>query len=326
MKTLYKKIATLLFAMLILQSPAQATLNNSKIVKRPNYASLVINANSKKVLFARNAHARRYPASLTKMMTLYIVFDYLKSKKIKLNQKIYTSARASRQPKMKLGLAKGERISVQDAIFALIIKSANDVAVVLAETIAGSENSFANLMTKKARQLGMKNTRFKNASGLHNPHQVTTPYDMAKLAIALQKNHKNYYKFFAKKHFKYKGRTVYGHNNVMHRYNGADGLKTGYINASGYNLVTSVNKNAGKLIGVVMGGGSARQRDDHMINLLNYGYNTINKSNPTYKKRRPARKPEINKRRPGKNIFSVVNNKRTKQKKHSNVFSVIDRT
>lgn len=231
-------------------------------------ATLVVDVNKLKVLHQCNAKQAKYPASLTKMMTLYLVFDALTQGKITMNSKISVSKQASLQQPSKLHLKPGETITVKDAIAALIIKSANDVAYAVAESLGGNANSFVGLMNAKAKKLGMRNTHFVNPTGWHDSRQHTTAYDMAKLAISLRKYHAKYYNLFSKKEFLFKGKTIKTHNKVLLKCHHVDGIKTGFTNASGFNLVTSVkNKNA-NLVAVVMGDVSAKQRDQRMLNLI----------------------------------------------------------
>lgn len=261
---------------------------------KAKYASFVINENTKRIYHNTNADTRNYPASLTKIMTLYMVFDALKNKKISMNTKFKISKRAARQPPSKLNLSAGSSITVKNAILALITKSANDVATVVAENLGKSERNFAKLMTKKARKLGMTRTTFKNASGLPNRGQLSTARDMAILGIAIRKNHPNFFKLFKTKSFVYKGIKYTNHNNLLSNYSGTDGIKTGYTNASGFNLVASVERNGQRIIGVVFGGKKARSRDKHMINLLNKYF----KTSPSKPLVRIAKPSEIPKARP----------------------------
>jgi D-alanyl-D-alanine carboxypeptidase len=236
------------------------------------YASIVIEADSGKVLQETSADARIYPASLTKMMTLYLLFERLDSGELTLKSKLRVSKRAAKQPATNLSLKAGANITVDLAIRALIVRSANDVATVVAEAIGGTESEFARLMTKKARKLGMKTTVFKNASGLPHGSQVSTARELAMLSLALVQHFPHYYHYFSVGKFAYNGRTYYGHNRLMARYAGADGLKTGYIRASGYNLATSAVRDGRRLIGVVVGGKSAGSRDRQMAALLDRGF------------------------------------------------------
>lgn len=232
------------------------------------YASIVIDAETGEVLHEANADDRNYPASLTKMMTLYLAFEALEQGRLELTTRLPVSKHAASRPPSKLGLAPGETISVRDVILALITKSANDAAVVMAEGIAGSESAFAQRMTAKARELGMTNTTFRNASGLPHREQVTTARDLAKLSQALLKRFPKYYRYFSTEDFAYKGVVYHNHNRLMSRFEGMDGIKTGFIRASGFNLAASAMRDNRRLIGIVMGGQSARSRDIHMAELL----------------------------------------------------------
>ncbi len=241
----------------------------------PRYASLIMDADSGVVLHQENSRAQRFPASLTKMMTLYMLFDELRAGRMTMKTMLPVSAKAAAQPQTNISLKAGDRISVENAIKALVVRSANDVAVVVAEAIGRSEWNFGLLMSAKAHTLGMRSTVFRNASGLPDARQRTTAYDMAVLGIALQKKFPQYYPYFKTSRFVWKGRTYTGHNHVMNRYGGVDGIKTGYINASGFNLVTSVKKDGRNLVAVVMGGRTAKSRDDHMIALLDRTYTKL---------------------------------------------------
>lgn len=241
-------------------------------------SSLLVESDSGRVLVSENATDKRYPASLTKMMTLYMAFDALERGEIKMDQLLPVSRKAARQPRSRMGLKAGTTISVENAIFAMISKSANDAAVVVAEALAGSEEQFADKMTRVARELGMKNTRFKNASGLHHKDQVTTAQDMVVLSKALIEHFPEYYKLFSVRGFRY-GRRYYGNHNLVARfYKGGDGLKTGYVDASGYHVVGSAKRNGKRLIGVVLGRNSVRERDRHMFRLLDFGFRELSKS------------------------------------------------
>jgi D-alanyl-D-alanine carboxypeptidase len=235
-------------------------------------ASIVVDAETGAVLYESNSRTQAYPASLTKMMTLYLLFEALEGKRFGLDDDLAVSQRAADQPPTDLRLKAGGTITVRKAIQALIVQSANDVAVTVAEAIGGSEDKFARQMTKTAKTLGMKQTVFKNASGLPNSGQVTTARDMAILARALMSRFPDYYEFFNTQSFRYNGRTYQTHNRVLKNYPGADGLKTGYTRASGYNLATSVERNGHRLIGIVLGGKTARGRDAQMMALLDEGF------------------------------------------------------
>jgi D-alanyl-D-alanine carboxypeptidase len=243
--------------------------------KGHRYAGLVVNAETGDVLYQKNASRQLHPASLVKLMTIYVTFRMLDEGQISLDDKLPISIKAASQPKMNLRLKPNQEITVRQALLGLIVHSANDAAVVLAEAISGTESSFAAVMTNTARLLGMKNTTFKNASGLPHTEQVTTAYDMAKLGIALRRDFPHYYDMFAETSFNFNGRVINSHNRVLLSYQWADGLKTGFVNASGFNLITSTSRDDGKLIGVVMGGPTAHARDTHMVKLLDHGYNKL---------------------------------------------------
>ncbi|WP_420405911.1 serine hydrolase [Nisaea sp.] len=236
------------------------------------YASFVMDADTLDVLYAKNADTRNYPASLTKIMTLYMLFDALERGKVTLKTKMKVSKRAAGQPQTNIGLRAGQKLTVKDAILALVTRSANDAATVVAEHLAKSEVHFAIAMTKKARNIGMTRTTFRNASGLPNRRQKSTARDMAKLGLRIQRDFPQYYHYFKTKKFTYNGRTYKNHNNLLGRYSGTDGIKTGYTRASGFNLVSSVHSNGHHIIAVVFGGRTAKSRDKHMVSLLNRGF------------------------------------------------------
>lgn len=236
------------------------------------YASIVVDAETGDVLHEINADTRNYPASLTKIMTLYMVFDALEKGNITLDKRLKVSRRAARQPPSKLGLKAGSRITVKDAILALVTKSANDAAVTIAEALGGSERKFARTMTKKAHEIGMTRSNFRNASGLPNRHQLSTARDMALLGRRIREDFPDRYHYFASEKFRWKGRTYRNHNNLLRKYTGSDGVKTGYIRASGFNLVAAVERDGRRLVGVVFGGKSVRSRDRHMMRLLDKGF------------------------------------------------------
>ncbi|ADE39293.1 D-alanyl-D-alanine carboxypeptidase family protein [Candidatus Puniceispirillum marinum] len=232
------------------------------------YASIVINAESGRVMYARNADAMRYPASLTKIMTLYLLFEEIKSGRMDMNSRIGVSKLAASRSPSKLYLKPGQSISAEQAIYALVTKSANDVATAVAEAISGTERNFAKRMTRKARALGMRKTVFKNASGLPHSQQKTTARDMARLAVAMRRDFPRLYRYFSTQNFNWKGRKFGNHNKLLAHYSGTDGIKTGYINASGFNLVASVKRHGVRLIGVIFGGKTSRSRDAHMMKIL----------------------------------------------------------
>ena len=234
----------------------------------PKFAAITVDARNGKVLFASQPDATRHPASLTKIMTLYVLFQELDAGRLRLDSPIRMSARAAGMAPSKLGVKPGQSITVETAIRALVVKSANDVAAAVAENISGSEKDFARRMTRTARDLGMSRTTFANASGLPNPKQVTTARDMATLGLRVMRDFPKYYPYFRTRSFVYQGRTVSGHNRLLGSYDGTDGIKTGYINASGFNLVTSARRGDKRLVGVVMGGRTAARRDAYMKDML----------------------------------------------------------
>ena len=239
------------------------------------YASIVVDAETGEVLRSRNADIRRYPASLTKMMTLYLLFEAIDVGRLSLDSKLKVSKRAAGQPPSKLGLRAGSTIRVEDAIKALVVKSANDIAVVVAEALGGTEVEFARKMTRKARALGMSRTSFRNASGLPNRKQRSTARDMSQLARALMRDFPHRYHYFDDSRFRYRGRVHRSPNKLLGRYRGMDGIKTGYIRASGFNLVASAERDGRRVIAVVFGGKTSRSRNNHMANLLDLGFTRI---------------------------------------------------
>lgn len=254
-----KLLAALLSVTLAVSAPLMAMAGS---------ASFVLDARTGKVLASENADALNHPASLTKMMTLYMTFEALNRGKITWDTPVKMSAFAASRPPTKLGVKAGTTITVREAVYGMIIKSANDAAAAMAEKLGGSESGFSRLMTQKARSLGMSRTTFVNASGLPDSRQITTARDMSTLAIALMKNYPKEYRLFSTASFNFRGRTIRGHNNLMYRYEGMDGIKTGYTNASGFNLVSAVKDGNRRVVGVVLGGRSARSRDDKMAGLL----------------------------------------------------------
>ena len=257
------------------------------------YASIVIDYDTGRVLHESNADTRNYPASLVKMMTLYLAFEALERGDITLDKKLTVSRRAAGMPAAKLGLKRGDTITVENAILALITKSANDAAVVVAEALGKKETKFALIMTRKAKALGMKRTQFRNASGLPNRRQLSTARDMATLARALIRDFPKYYELFSTKEFVYKGRRHRNHNRLLRKYAGADGIKTGYIRASGFNLAASVRRNGRRLIAVVFGGKTPRSRDRHITKLLDRGFVKLASAGPDKIPPPPPRKPSF---------------------------------
>jgi D-alanyl-D-alanine carboxypeptidase len=232
------------------------------------YAAIVVDAKTGKQLFEMNSTTPRYPASLTKMMTLYMVFEALDAGRITKQTQIPVSAHAASQPPTKMWLKPGETIDVDTAIHALTVKSANDVAAAVGEFLGGSEEAFAAAMTAKARQIGMRNTVFRNASGLPDDGQYTTARDMAVLGMALRQRFPHYYYYFSTPDFMFRGKLVRGHNDMLGRVRGVDGIKTGYVRASGFNIVTSYSADGKRIVVVVMGADSARERNAHAEALL----------------------------------------------------------
>ncbi len=247
-------------------------------------AAIVIDFDTEEVLFEVNADTRNYPASLTKIMTLYIVFDYIKKGKLSYDSQLSVSSVAASRSPSKLYLEEGSSIKVRDAVNALIIKSANDVATVVAENIAGTEKEFAKLMTEYAINLGMRSTTFKNASGLPNRAQLTTARDIAKLSHALISNFPNEYKLFSNTKFSYKGKTYKTHNKLMLSYEGADGIKTGYIKASGFQLAFSAVRDNKRLIGIIFGGDTGSQRNKSLKIIMDKEFAELNKKTNNNKK------------------------------------------
>src|SRR5712675_1007193 len=234
----------------------------------PAFSSIIVDGNSGATLSANNPDGSRHPASLTKIMTLYLLFERLETGKLTLDSEMEVSAHASQQAPTKLGLRPGQTIRVEDAIKGLVTRSANDAAVVIAETIAGDEGDFAKLMTRKARALGMTRTVYRNASGLPDDNQVTTARDQSTLGRAIQDRFPRYYRYFSTVAFNYRGHSIRNHNRLLGNVEGVDGIKTGYTRASGFNLVTSMRRGNRHLVGVVMGGRSGGSRDAIMRNLL----------------------------------------------------------
>lgn len=241
----------------------------------PKYAAIVVDAKTGEVMYAKRADALRYPASITKVMTLYLTFEALASGKLHPDDRVVFSPHASAQSPTKLGVAAGDSVSVHEAVQAMAIKSANDAAVAMAEKLGGTESRFAALMTLRARELGMQNTRFANASGLPDSRQLTTARDIAILSRAVMRDYPQYYKLFSQTHFTFRGQVMRNHNGLLHRMPGVDGLKTGFTNASGYNLAVSAVRDNRRLIGVVMGGSSTRARDNNAQDLLLTGFDIM---------------------------------------------------
>jgi len=239
------------------------------------YASIVVNETTGQVLYARNADKRLFPASLTKVMTLYLLFEALQEGKISMDTRMTVSAVAAGRSPSKLGLRKGSTITVEDAMFALITKSANDAATVIAEHLAGTERNFAKRMTRKASALGMTRTNFRNASGLPHSKQHSTARDMARLAIAIRKDFPQYFHYFKTQTYTWKGKKFKNHNTLLRSFKGTDGIKTGYTRASGFNLIATTERNDVRLVGVVFGGRTGASRDKHMKYLLTKQFDAL---------------------------------------------------
>ena len=239
------------------------------------YSSLVVEVQTGNVLSAANMDSRRYPASLTKMMTMYMLFEALRDRRVSLNQYVPISAEAASMPPTKLGLTPGGLMTVEQAILGLVTKSANDAAAAVGEMLGGDEDRFAQMMTVRARALGMTGTQFRNASGLPDEMQFTTARDMAILARHLITDFPSYYHYFSTPGFTFNGRYIPSHQHMLETYAGADGLKTGYIRDSGYNVVTSAVHGDTRLIGVVLGASNGWERDQHMTALLDAGFDRL---------------------------------------------------
>ena len=261
-----RAIGCLFLMMAAMVKPAAAQVGSAR------YASLVMDAASGQVLSAANADDPRYPASLTKMMTIYMLFEALRDRRVSLDELVPVSAHAASMSPSKLGLVPGTTITVEQALLGLVTKSANDAASALGELLGGDEERFAQMMTLRARALGMTHTTFRNASGWPDPDQVTTARDLALLAQHLIQDYPAEYRYFSVPSFVFHGRLIPNHDRMLQTYPGADGLKTGYIDASGCNLVTSAVRGEVRLIGVVMGASNGGERDSHMAALLDAGF------------------------------------------------------
>ena len=258
------------------------------------YASIVLDADTGVILHQRYVDKKLHPASLTKVMTLLMLFEAMEQGKVHPNTRIRISSHAASMVPSKLGLKPGSSIKAKDAINSLVTKSANDVAVAVAEHLGRSERSFATLMTRKARHIGMRSTTFRNASGLHDPKQISTARDMALLAQYVINHYPSYYKYYNRQSFTYRGKTYKNHNKLLGKYKGMDGMKTGYIRASGFNLVASAVRNNRRIIGVVFGGRSGKTRNEHMANLLDKGFTKVRKIRVANAKvPLPPRKPGV---------------------------------
>jgi len=249
----------------------------------PKKASLIVDLSNGRILHAKNEHELRYPASLVKMMTLYITFKNITEGKFSLNQRLKVSKKAAAMPRTNLTLRPGSFITVHKAILGLIVHSSNDAAVVLAEAIGGSEANFVTIMNQQAKKLGMRNTSFRNASGWPHKEQKSTAHDLAKLAIALKRNFPQFFAWFAITSFTHDGRTYVSHNHIVRNYEWATGLKTGFTCASGFNVATTASKGDKHLVGIVLGGETSKSRDKHMISLLNESFKKAKALKPRLK-------------------------------------------
>lgn len=251
------------------------TICTPALAKPNGTARIAVDAHTGEILYASRSQVAWNPASLTKMMTLYQLFSALQHRKLTMDTTIQISSRAARQPPSKLGLRPGNTIKVRSAIEALAVKSANDIAVAVGEKLAGSEVAFAKQMNKTARYLGMSGTTFRNASGLHHSQQVTTARDMAILGVALLRDFPQYYSYFNQRSFSFGSRRYNSHNRILQQYNGADGIKTGYIAASGFNLTASAVQNNKRIVAVVLGANSSNHRTALMVSLLDTGFEEL---------------------------------------------------
>jgi D-alanyl-D-alanine carboxypeptidase len=262
-------LVTWLLAASLLAVPAHAQIGSAR------YSSIVVDAGSGEVLEEVNADQPRHHASLTKMMTLYLTFEALRDRRIGLDQSVPVSPHAASMEPSKLGLLPGSRLTVEQAILGLVTKSANDAASALSELLGGSEDRFGQMMTLRARALGMGHSTFTNASGLPDPDQWTTARDLALLSRRLINDFPDYYRYFSTPSFAWHRQVIFNHDNMLRTYPGADGLKTGYTEASGHNLVTSAVRGGVRLVGVVLGAASNPERDIHMATLLDHGFEQL---------------------------------------------------
>jgi D-alanyl-D-alanine carboxypeptidase (penicillin-binding protein 5/6) len=263
----------------VLTAPALARTSdasaNFRPTSAPKYAAIVIDANSGEVLYENKADSPRYPASISKVMTMYLAFEALSEGRLKLTDQIVVSPRAASMAPTKLGLRAGETINVDDALRALAVQSANDMAVAVAEKIGGTETRFAALMTLRGQELGMTGSRFVNASGLPDSRQISTARDIATLSRAVMRDYPQYYSYFSTQQFSFRGRTMRNHNGLLGKMPGVDGLKTGFTNASGFNLSASAVRDGRRLIAVVLGGSSTAARDGNVEDLLLTGFDVL---------------------------------------------------
>lgn len=265
---IYKKFIIIFAILLVNLNISQYSCASPKNVFTNRYAEIVIDANNGRIMFAANENAKRYPASLTKLMTLYLLFDAIKAGRVSLNTPIPVSHYAASMPPTKIGFTEGQTINAEQAAKAMITKSANDVAAAIGEYLGGTEQNFAKMMTLQAHKLGMMNTHFNNASGLPDINNYTTARDLATLCLSLRRHFPQLYYLFKTTSFKYNGRTINGHNHILKNMPGVDGLKTGYTQMSGFNLATSYYAHNKNIVAVIMGWRSASLRDARMTSLV----------------------------------------------------------
>lgn len=275
MKAIFRRIWTAVcIAVAIFALPAVASAQ-ANINSESKYSSIVVDANSGEVLYAKRADSARYPASITKVMTLYLAFEALSQGKLQLDEQLPVSKHAASQQPTKLGLAAGRTISVSDAIQAISVQSANDMAVVMAERLGGTESRFGALMTMRAAELGMTQSHFVNASGLPDSRQLSSARDIAILSRSIMRDFPQYYAYFSQQQFAYEGKVMTNHNKLLMQMQGVDGLKTGFTSASGYNLAASAVRDGRRLIAVVLGGTSNASRDGQVKSLLDIGFEVV---------------------------------------------------
>jgi D-alanyl-D-alanine carboxypeptidase len=272
-KAIFRVCIPVLLICALLASAGPAEARKKKNTGENNkYAAFVMDAHTGQVFFERHADKPLHPASLTKVMTLLMLFEAIESGKVSLRDRIPISQHAASMPASKLGLKAGSSIRVEDAIYALVTLSANDISAAIGEYLGGTERGFARMMTARAKTIGMNKTRFMNASGLNHPQQISSARDMATLARFVITTYPNYYRYFSRTNFTYNGRNYHNHNRLMGKYDGMDGMKTGFINASGFNLVASAVRGDRRLIGVVFGGRTAQSRNNHMAEILDAAF------------------------------------------------------
>lgn len=287
-------------------------LGLSEAANAHEMSAILYDYDTGQILYEKNPDISHYPASLTKMMTLYLTFEALSNERIGINTQFPVSYNASIQEPSKLGLLPGQYIRVNDLILGAATNSSNDASTVLAEGIGGNVDQFSKLMNQKAQQLGMQCTYFENPTGLPNPRQATTARDMLRLGVALYRDFPRYYYVFSTRYFSHSGRQYKNHNHLLHNYEGTDGIKTGYIRAEGYNLVGSVNRNGKHLIGVVLGGKTYQIRDRTMEWLFNHGFGDRQFDESTMPK---SKAPAFFEKKPAKHRGKAKHPKHVKRKK-----------